>query len=190
MIYLHKGLQMKRCKRSKIHKHQDHFKEVNICIDCRREMNIARDRSVVGMIKIIYQSQKTNSIQRSHHLPDYTIEELLVFYNQNDNGLHKRWVESGYDKDLKPSVDRIDSELSYTLDNIEMMTWAENNAKGRTERHKRVMQITRLGEVIGVFDSIKDASAETGIPASTIHYGCNNDKKKTFGQSKFKWKYV
>jgi hypothetical protein len=40
--------------------------------------------------------------------------------------LYKRWVMSGFDRKLAPSVNRIDSNKGYTLDNIEWMTNSQN----------------------------------------------------------------
>lgn len=44
--------------------------------------------------------------------------------------LWKKWVESGYERRLCPSVDRIDSNKGYTLDNMRWITHSENSKGG------------------------------------------------------------
>lgn len=43
--------------------------------------------------------------------------------------LHKKWVESGCEHKLAPSVDRIDKSKGYTLDNMQWLTVSENSKK-------------------------------------------------------------
>jgi len=39
------------------------------------------------------------------------------------------WIENDCIKDLVPSVNRLDDYINYSLDNIELVTWKENNDK-------------------------------------------------------------
>jgi len=183
---------MKRCRNCKESKYDSEFREVNVCKSCRRGLNLDRDRTVLGMIKIMYQSQKTNSKKRGHVPPSYSLDELKSFFTNSKLGttLYESWVLSEYASELKPSIDRIKSNLPYTLDNIQMMTWKENDDKGKVERQRSIVQSDRQGNVINTFVSMKEASRITGIPTATIHYGCNNlHTKETFSRSKHKWEY-
>lgn len=61
------------------------------------------------------------------------------FYNfakdsKEYNELYDKWVESNYDRKLSPSIDRIDSEGGYTLDNIRFITHSENSKLGSLKR--------------------------------------------------------
>lgn len=56
--------------------------------------------------------------------------------------------------------------------------------KGRNE--KAVYKLDLFGNVIKKYDSIKNASIETGIPAQEISQACKNKDKVT---REFKWKY-
>ncbi len=40
------------------------------------------------------------------------------------------WVNSGYERKLTPSIDRIDSNKGYTLDNMQWLTHSDNSSKG------------------------------------------------------------
>jgi hypothetical protein len=48
--------------------------------------------------------------------------------------LYAAWESSGFLRDLCPSVDRIDSSLGYTLDNVQWLTHSENSRKATIER--------------------------------------------------------
>ena len=107
--------------------------------------------------------------------------------------LHRNWVKSDYDSDLKPSIDRINHKKRYSLNNIQVMTWRENFEKGIAEsdssvKRKKVEQLTLKGVYIKTFASIKTAQkslklmkADTGI--SQV---CNGRRKSCGG---FKWKF-
>lgn len=49
--------------------------------------------------------------------------------------LYKNWVQSGYDRKLSPSIDRIDSQKGYVLGNIRWITHSENSRLGAISRH-------------------------------------------------------
>ncbi len=104
--------------------------------------------------------------------------------------LYKAWIYSGCLKNLKPSIDRIDSLVHYTKDNIQMMTWGQNRFKQRSE-----MSIIRARKVymhdgifnINVFDSVSNAVKSTGLNQSGISM-CLNNKRQTCGG--YMWSYT
>ena len=49
--------------------------------------------------------------------------------------LYCNWVLHNYNRKLSPSVDRINSKLGYTLDNMRWVTLSENSSRGRKARH-------------------------------------------------------
>ena len=72
---------------------------------------------------------------KNTHRPDlYVGLPILpkdVFLNWSKNHpdflvLYKRWVTSGFDRKLTPSVNRMNSNKGYTLGNIEWMTNSQN----------------------------------------------------------------
>lgn len=63
------------------------------------------------------------------------------FYNWSLNNpdfkkLIDVYRESGYDRKLAPSIDRIDSSKGYILGNIRWLTHSENSSIGSKNRHK------------------------------------------------------
>ncbi len=51
--------------------------------------------------------------------------------------LFEFYTQSGYDRKLAPSVDRIDSSRGYVLSNMEWVTHSENSRRGNVS--KRIM---------------------------------------------------
>ena len=47
-------------------------------------------------------------------------------YKNGYKEFYDKWVASGYKKNLKPSVDRLDDFKGYSLDNIKLGTWKDN----------------------------------------------------------------
>ncbi len=81
-----------------------------------------------GVIRIIYKTQKRNCIIRKMSQPTYSKYELKEWlYNNGFKKLFDNWVNSNYQKQLKPSVDRIDDFKSYSFDNIQLGTWQDNH---------------------------------------------------------------
>ena len=166
------------------------------CKACVTQFMLDYKRTKNGLIATIYDNQKSNSRQRGYSLPDYTMVELKRwFYLQPiQEALYSSWVDSGYEKRLRPSVDRKDDSKEYSLTNIQLMTWEQNNKKGNDDRkdgtnnktNKEVIQMTLDGNFIQKFHSSMEASRVTGIYRTGITNCCNNKVKSAGG---YTWKY-
>lgn len=51
------------------------------------------------------------------------------------NSLWDCYLDSGFNRKLAPSVDRIDSKKGYCFENIEWVTHSENSSRGAKARH-------------------------------------------------------
>ena len=167
-----------------------------------------------GVVGTIYQSQRASSKRRGHPMPEYTVEELrtAVLKMPLFDTLYNDWVASGYEKDLKPSLDRNDDDLPYLKSNITLMTWGENNAKGAADRksgrstggegiHRNmsVIQCTLDGDDIATYHSTMEASRQSGVGQSNISDCCRGkkmDSSRKLGYVNvrtaggFKWRYA
>ena len=74
--------------------------------------------------------------------------------------LYDAWVDSGYDKWVKPSCDRTDPNISYVLDNLKLMTWRENLLKVGFEMGRAVEVYDIDMQLIDSFSSIRDCVSE------------------------------
>ena len=99
---------------------------------CKKCRVIVDSRPMILASKI-YSSQKQSSIERGHPLPDYDRKWLTAWLISRDNfkDMHTKWIESNMESSLKPSVDRINPLKPYTKDNIQLVTWGENDKKGK-----------------------------------------------------------
>lgn len=62
-----------------------------------------------------------------------------AFESDDFNRLYLEWVESNYDRKLCPTVDRIDPDYGYTLENMRWITHSENSRLGAiSEKRKHV----------------------------------------------------
>lgn len=146
-------------------------------------------KTKAGMIGVIYSNQRYNSTTRHHPEPDYTLQELRewCFSQKIFHELYNAWKNSGYEKDLAPSIDRINSKEPYTFQNIQIMTWDANNRKEWDKRNRAVQQFTLTGELVAEYISIAEASRQTGIYRTLINNCCANGRSKTAGG--FVWKH-
>lgn len=128
------------------------------CKNCINKQQNKNRKIKEGLITIIYFGQKGSAKQRQMILPIYTKTELQEWLFNQDlfHKLYDDWVKNGYKKGLKPSVDRINDYKSYTLDNIQLMTFKENRIKGDNDRKnginnkksKTVLQFDLNGDFI------------------------------------------
>ena len=163
------------------------------CKECKRVLDLNYRRSEVGLLTKIYGTQKHKSMWRGHPLPSYSKVQLIEFmYKNNCIKLYNTWVSSGYNINLVPSIYRINRNLPYTLENIQLVTWEFNNQKGREESKeaysKRVQQYSRDGELLGIYPSIREASRTTGLDPNTISENAKGLRKNFV--SPFLWKFI
>ena len=108
------------------------------------------ERTKKGKIMRIYRnmlSRVTGVQKQKYHL--YRGKEILpksAFYNWAISSpdfavLFDAWVESGYERKLSPSVDRVDSSQGYRIDNMEWVTHSENSRRGCAGKKRSEMNI-------------------------------------------------
>ena len=143
---------------------------------------------IENLVQMIYKAQKSNSKQRGHKPPDYSIDILKdwLLKQSNFDTLLLNWLESDLEIDLKPSIDRINEDKGYTISNIRLITWRENYLKSRN-RSKEVMQISFDGKTINKFKSISEASRITGKYRNGISDCCNGSLICSGG---FRWEFA
>ena len=150
------------------------------------------------MISKTYRGQRERSKYRGHNMPNYTREQLAkwMLSQSNFERLYNGWVKSGYKRNLCPSVDRIDSLKPYTLDNIRLVTCAENVKKSCEDMRNGldpriyvtpVKQLSLNGKFIQEYHSQGAAYRATGVPRSSIYHCLAQNRKHAGG---YVWKYA
>lgn len=160
------------------------------------ERTARRRKTKQGVIEQIFTAQKNSCKKRGHKMPTYDIKWLKqwVLSDPKFHNLFDVWVLSGYDKWVKPSIDRLDDKLSYTESNIQIITWKENRSKqnlksknGEDVRNCRaVNQLTLGGALIKRWYSISEACRNTECQVRSVVRVCKGQRKSTGG---FKWEY-
>jgi len=138
-------------------------------------------RTKKGVLTNMYHHMK------SRHNIDFSLQEFHSMYltDRKFIRLFNDWTKSNYNKQLKPSLDRIDNRKHYYAGNINMMTWAENRFKqakldGKRGRKPKVIQM--LGnKVIKVFMSQRHAVKELGLSQGNLSEVLNGKRKTIDG---------
>lgn len=167
------------------------------CKECKAEHSRNYYKTLPGVVTRIYNNELQASKQRKHLAPSYNKQELSDWlYKQDLSSLFNTWVKSNYDKNLSPSVDRINSTKGYSFDNIRLVTWQENNdvayeerkiCKRITQQCKKIEQLTLNGRHVKTYLSQAHAARETGFCRTNINHTCQGHRETAHG---FLWRYA
>lgn len=153
-------------------------------------------KSYKGKLKAIYNNQQSNSRSRNHTPPNYSFESFCGWMENNGYpALYKVWEQGNFKRALAPSTDRLDDSLPYTLNNIRLVTWKENDDKAHQDfisgkligNHTTIVQKTLTGEIIAKYPSQKAAYRATKISQGNIGEVCRGTRETAGG---FKWEYA
>jgi hypothetical protein len=103
------------------------------------------EKTINGFLMRLYRNMQSRvegiQKQKYHLYKDKELIDRQSFYvwaktNARFYYLFIIWEESGYNRKLAPSVDRIDSSKGYTIDNMEWVTHSENSRRGSINAHR------------------------------------------------------
>jgi len=185
---------MKQCTRCNTNRELEKYRKSSSCKDGRHTIcNKCKkkySRTKTGKIKSIYDDQRNHSKARKHPMPNYTKRELINWCLKQPlyHTLHTKWKASKFLKSACPSCDRIDDGKPYTLNNLQLMTWQENNKKSHANKCKEVFQYDKnTNGVINKHSSIAMAGKTIGIAYQGILACCKGTQITAGG---YKWGYV
>lgn len=168
------------------------------CKTCKLENDLKYLHTKTGLITQIYGSQRKHSKKRGHPMPDYTKQQLTEWLLSQSlfHKLFNEWAKSGYDRLLIPSCDRKKNALPYTLGNIKLMTWKQNDDNGKIDMRygglltgkprRAVICINISTKERKEFVTVMEAERQTGTPHQNISRCCQ-DKIQTAGG--YYWMY-
>jgi len=166
------------------------------CKLCEYKSKLLYRRSRVGLCHGIYDSQVNSSKRRGHDLPSYSKDEIRewILSQHSFNNLFNVWVAGGFNREQIPSVDRLDDDKPYSMDNIRLTDWITNKSKMHTDMIKGVytstlkivLQYDKKMNLINEFFSMSEAHRVTGASISKISLVCNGIRKSHYG---FIWKF-
>lgn len=116
-----------------------------------------------------YSSVRFKSKRMGRKLPEFSKQDLIDWLNEN--GFQNLWAEYekvGYEKDIRPSIDRVDDYKGYSFDNMQLITWKENQIKGvngvkhhkncHNRQNRKSVNLFKDGKFIKSFDSLIDCA--------------------------------
>ena len=139
---------------------------------------------------MIYRGQKSRSKRRGHTPPSYTVKELKewVMSNPEFHVMYDNWVRLDYQTSYRPSIDRVDNSIGYTMANIRLVTWNENMVKGAIDRQRLIAQTVKgTDDIIEIYSSLTEASLYTGAAICNIQKTASGQRKSAGG---YGWMYL
>ena len=158
--------------------------------------NLKYKRTVKGLLHRMWDSQLHPRTIKLYGEPEYNFSEfvLWVLLTKFDKfgRLYFNWVDNGYKKELRPSIDRINPYKGYNIKNIQIITWQENDDKGKKERgykridKRKVLQLNKNGILIKEWNSVYDASKVLNCDSHGLRLRCKGIGKTYVG---YIWRY-
>ncbi|MDD3443188.1 MAG: hypothetical protein PHW89_07990 [Sulfurimonas denitrificans] len=197
---------MKKCFKCGIDKELDEFYihkqmldgRLNKCKECTKkdvkDNQTEYDKTEKGVIRVIYKTQTRNSKLRGHSPQKYTKKELNEWmYSNGFKELYDDWENSGFKKEMKPSVDRLDDFKPYSFSNIRLGTWADNanhqyedviNGQGTGGLRCKSVLCLDKNKIIAEYVSFSSACRSVGYSIERSLRSGKPDRKNGFV-----WKY-
>ena len=149
------------------------------CKECVKNTYL---RTKHGLIKKMLANQRARSKKCNYPLPNYTFDELHQWCMSQEifHKLYNTWVSSGYQTRCIPTCDRLDDYKPYALDNIQLLSWQDNNRKHyldirsgkNTKTCKTVLCYDLQGNLVKEYYSIAEAGRAVGTSHSNIRNVC------------------
>lgn len=195
----------KECIKKYSHKHyRDNKEEINRKrVEYAKEYRQRNKRTKVGWYTKTYGRMKRDNKKKFGLELPFTKDEFIRWidenYKEKFNKLFMGYIESDCDKYLNPSIDRIDDYKSYVFDNMQLITWKENDIKGskgiknkvtcaemgKKFCSKEVIQLDNNKNIIMCFSSTHEVGRILGFDPSLIAKAC----REGFKSKGYYWKY-
>lgn len=156
-----------KCNKCGINQNESNFYASKTCKQCIKD----EYRTLPKLIRVMYNSQVFNCKHRGDTMNLTRVDfEAWILSQPNLYTLYSEWIASGWSKESRPSVDRLDDYATYSLTNIRLVTWKENKSKGHKDRKSGVNgKVNHKLSVNGLIYPSKNAVIRaTGLAHCTI----------------------
>lgn len=196
---------MKECTKCHVIQEDTSFRSNRMqCRTCEAVYIKLLRQTPEGLVRRIYNNQRMTTRKMGRALPAYTLMELYEWLDTQPKfaELYHSWVAGGNCIEDVPSIDRLDNHKSYSLDNIQVVTWRQNLLNQKTQnmggeymhtKSKAVRQLTLAGELVDEYPSIAMAIRSikgwggVKVTVSNVSKVCDGNATTAYG---FKWEWV
>lgn len=112
----------------------------------------------------------------------YFDKKIECFLTLED--IYYLWDRDNADAMEQPSLDRIDNNKNYTIDNCRFIEHIENSIK---DNFKPILQKTLDGKILRYFESAKEAAESVNARIDTVYCVARGSKASSMG---FVWEYA
>lgn len=113
----------------------------------------------------------------------YCTKEEFINFSMNCpklSQMYKNWQDSGFEYTLCPSIDRIDKQRGYEIDNIQWLEHGKNCSKDNESKIK-VEIYTKNGQFVGVYDALNEACVKLDIIQANAWKVLHGERKTANG---------
>lgn len=132
----------------------------------------AEYRTIPKLMRVMFNSQNTRAQHMNLEL-GYTRKEFNQWLLAQPNlvELYNNWRDSNWSKGLRPSVYRLNDYKTYSLSNIRLVTWEENDAKGHRDRRLGINHKVNHRVIVNgvLFPSKQAVCRDFGVSQNTIN---------------------
>jgi len=162
-------------------------------------------RTINGWLTKVYGRMRHTSKYRKHPVPRFSKDEFKEWALKNGlKNMMKTWDKLGCPKNKTPSVNRLNDYGIYEFNNMELITWEENNKKGKDSVKTKELVHSKLGsiakkmfskpviksdlnnKVLAIYPSAREAARQNKTDGGAIARVCRGGKHT---HHNFKWNY-
>lgn len=170
----------------------------------KHEYDLKNKATKSGWCSNIYNNMKQRNKKKFGKELPFSKEEFVHWidenYKEKFDEMFQNYVDSGCDKYLVPSIDRVDDYDSYHFENMQLLTWEQNDIKG-TNGIKNKVSCAEVGKkycskIVAQYDenmneimrfsSTHEVTRVLGFDSSLIAKAC----REGFKSKGYYWKYI
>ncbi len=142
------------------------------------------NKTLKGWFTVAYKGMVQRSKNKGWEV-EFTKEEFSKWAVSQPNfkELMDDWEMFDYQTKHIPTPDRLHDSKCYTFDNLQLLSLEDNRAKQILTQCNKIYQLQN-GKVVGVFDSMREASRKTRVHLTGISNCCKGKQELSGG---FAW---
>ena len=173
-----------------------------IAINSSTNINLdSIELEMVSYAKRKYSELKSRIKRKKFEKENLSLSSFLVWImnNKDYRNIYIEYVNSSKNRNLCPSIDRLDDYKTYSIDNIRLVTWRENKDKYNSDRlvgkntkqSKPVVSICIVTGEAKLYHSSHYASQQTKVERSSISRSCrtNSNTNRISRAGMFVWMF-